>query len=76
MYLNGHVRWGWMGNIVSDSISMGRGWDGKGWEGMGRDENGTGVEMKMEMGGEHDHIEFIVIHLMVFSSHHVPNMII
>lgn len=43
---------------------------------MGRDENGTGVEMEMEMGGEHDHIEFIVIHLMVFSSHHVPNMII
>lgn len=66
MYLNGHVRWGWMGNIVSDSISMGRRWD----------ENGTGVEMEMEMGGEHDHIEFIVIHLMVFSSHHVPNMII
>ena len=35
---------------------------------MGRDET--------EWEGEHDHIEFIVIHLMVFSSRHVPNMII
>jgi hypothetical protein len=41
---------------------------------MGRNENGMGVEM--EMGGEHEHIEFISIHLMVFSSHHVSNMII
>ena len=40
MYLNEHVRWGWMSNIISDSISMERGWDGKGWEGMKR--NGKG----------------------------------